>query len=224
MQVSSDTDVFTGEVMQVSTPMRSLPPAEFVLADPTVELPLLSLLVKPTQKDASPVRVLLWGVWCDRLCEVVERGSTITVHGSSMSYDPMAPVGQRATLVLPPAGAAVDASVQVRYKSQYIEVTADRVLHRAAGPRDLVASPISDAASRTDGNTQSKRRKGGVYEYCKLNQLPDRTGLSGGPKEVHVFGVVFEYMLPRVTRGSDMKSVLRSSCSTQWVTSASHSG
>jgi hypothetical protein len=55
----------------------------------------------------------------------------------------------------------------------------------------------------------AKRQKGPAYQYHRLGDLPDRTGVAGAPKEVHVFGVVLEYSLPCMTRGSDMKSVIQ---------------
>ena len=68
----------------------------------------------------------------------------------------------------------------------------------------------NDSAARPGALAQPapKRQKGTAYNYHRLADLPDHTGVGGAPKEVHVFGVVLEYSLPCVTRGSDMKSVL----------------
>ncbi|KAL1526423.1 hypothetical protein AB1Y20_015135 [Prymnesium parvum] len=220
-------DEWSGRVMQSSLPIRTLPPASFVLSDPQVEIPLLTLLAQPAAGGA-PVRINLWGLWCDRLCEVVQTGHVITVHGGSTAHDPSSPIGERDTLTLPPSGAPPHAAVHVDSEVRHIEVTPKRMhsilVNRPALPTarppmastqdggvPAAASDTMPGATAADvGGAAAKRRKASAsYHYTRLDDLPERTDVPGGPKEVHLFGVVLEYMLPRDTRGTDMKSVLQ---------------
>ena len=133
-------DPVRGVVTARSVPTRRLPPAEFTLCDPTCELPILVLTVDGSAQDAGnggsdggdaqqrrPMRakVWLWGLWCDRLADVITRGDTIAVHGAEIHEDDGAhATGARWTLVLPPRGAAADAAVIASSGATVIEARA----------------------------------------------------------------------------------------------------
>ena len=212
-------EVFIGIVKQRSTPMRSLPPESFVLADPMVELPLMQLTLQLSSNSAGnaheTVRLQLWGFWCDRLCEIIQRNDTIRVCGITVEHTPGAQVGERTILRLAPEGAPQNAAVHVDSASRHTEVTRSGICnHSAAG-----ASNTAEASARSHGSAgaaggagggKKKRTRGGPeYTYSRLNELPVRTGgAPGETKEVHLFGVVADYMLPRDTKGTDMKSTI----------------
>ena len=70
--------VVVGKVLQRFAPSSERPPPEFVCADPTVEVPLLRLLLEVLDTDGRGVAaeradVLLWGAWCEQLASRIER-------------------------------------------------------------------------------------------------------------------------------------------------------
>lgn len=218
VELQVDSEALRCVVMQCSVPSRVLPPPDFLLADPTLHLPLLTLLVQPDARRTLPVRVKLWGMWCDRLCEIIRIGTRMTLIGSTVVHSVSSFFVDSTTLVLEPLGFSHRAAVHVEEDGRYIEVTPSGITHRNAPPHPArqapaqlrVAAPSrlnSDISSIAQPAAASKRRRDSTYQYHRLDQLPSRTGVAGTPKEVHIFGVVLEYMLPKETRGTDMKSV-----------------
>ena len=76
----------SGVVTQRSMPTRQRPPSDYVLCDPSAELPLLVLTIQATSNDAGWrfCKVWLWGLWCDRLAEPVKRGDSLTIVGATV--------------------------------------------------------------------------------------------------------------------------------------------
>jgi len=68
-----------GRVTQRLVPTQELPPEDFVLADPQVPLPVLRFqLLQPGGVGCTQrVRCSLWGLWCDRLSEVIKVGHEV---------------------------------------------------------------------------------------------------------------------------------------------------
>ena len=69
----------------------------------------------------------------------------------------------------------------------------------------LPPAPATTARPAAAPANPAKRQRGGSsrsYEYTRIADLP--VTQESGRKEVHVFGVVVEYTLPKATRGSDL--------------------
>ena len=168
-------DPVRGVVTARSVPTRRLPPAEFTLCDPTCELPLLVLTVDGSAHDAGngggdggdaqqrrPMRakVWLWGLWCDRLADVIHRGDTIAVRGAEIHEDDAAhAAGARWTLVLPPRGAAADAAVIASSGTTVIEARAAALARYSASVADR-RCPLTHSHSHV--STSAHRAGAGV--------------------------------------------------------------
>ena len=102
-----------GCVTQRSATMIQLPPAHFIMADPTVALPVMQINIKEQTQGGWPrtVRVWLWGVWCDRLSEIVHRGDHVRVVSAEAPPPVDDTSDSESVLMLPPVGANPAAAV-----------------------------------------------------------------------------------------------------------------
>ena len=71
-----------GKIRSTEPPRHEIPPSHFILDDgsPT---PLLVVRITEQGNSTRQLRLSLWGVWADRLADVIKRGVSIEVHGAS---------------------------------------------------------------------------------------------------------------------------------------------
>lgn len=186
-----------GVVTQRSLAQQELPPANFVLADPQTRLPVMRLQIRLHGGDR--IRVVLWGLWCDRLSEIVRSGDDLCITGGCVTVDETQVPGERTHVTLPPAGASPKASVVVENGSRRVEVTISSCIvkpkpsagnashHVPLQMRTTVAQSNGDgngAAGNVSVRPTKRAKASRGYEYTTICQLPMRTGEGGNPKEV----------------------------------------
>lgn len=112
--------VVEGQVKLRGLPHPHLPPPDCALVDPQKPLPLLQLtLCRPSVDGAAvpagawrKLKVWLWGVWSDRVFDLVEINDRVRIEGGTWEDDTEAEPGDHADrLALPPKGATIGATI-----------------------------------------------------------------------------------------------------------------
>lgn len=112
--------VVEGQVKLRGLPHPHLPPPGCALVDPQKPLPLLQLtLCRSTVGGAAvpagdwrKLKVWLWGVWSDRIFDLVEINDRVRIEGGTWEDDKEAePGGHADRLALPPKGASIGAAI-----------------------------------------------------------------------------------------------------------------
>ena len=139
-----------GRVTQRLVPTQELPPEDFVLADPQVPLPVLRFqLLQPGGVGCTQrVRCSLWGLWCDRLSEVIKVGHEVAITGATVERHEDRMPGDRTTATLAPAGTPASASVIVETNAERYEATAARcVVRRKSSAAGEPIAPFNGRAA-----------------------------------------------------------------------------
>ena len=181
-----------------------------------VKLPLLQVVLKRPSGQAGPagggtwsrIKVNLWGVWCDRADDQIMQGDTLRVSGGMLETDPDAQPGDHSNrLVLPPRGAPNGAAVHVTGRRSPDHIFNANITEERLTANRMPANCADAAGQPVLACRENKKRSRGAerqYSYAPIGWLPAGPGAS----EVHIFGVVLDYTLPRATRGTDLKSTL----------------
>lgn len=215
-----------GLVAQRSSIERRTPPPIYALCDPGVAVPVLSVTLKRPKSGGAQAhasmpddvqwrrcRLLLWGLWADRLAELVQLDCTVVVTGAEVEGAPDAAVfGSSWQLSLPSLGAKGSASVVIIDRSGVqTEVTAAGIRRLSPGP--ALHAPAFHPGGNTaagDASGGAKRQRRGkepiAYEYSSIQGVCDASGQPA--RDMNFYGVVVEYQLPRRSRGTDMRSVV----------------
>ena len=186
-------------VKQRSYPEQKLPPADYGVCDTTVQLPCLLVKLEPLppSRDKLPqcwrrCIISFWGLWSDRLGELVRLGDVLSIQKARDDAD-AAPPGLAYRLMMLPVGGDANASVLVSSGSKVSEVRVSGILNICSlqfTPQLVVKRSCQALAS---------------YTYRTVRTMPEP---GGSEKAFHIFGVVIGYQLPQPTRGPDFKSVL----------------
>ena len=199
-----------GYVAQRSPAGRRAPPADYVLCDPSAELPVVTLVLE--RRDAGGggpawrrCKLVLWGFWCEKLAPSVALGCKVTVNGAEVEPAPDATdLESPWQLSLPPKGASPSARVVLVGEQRTLTLGATGAFVSTAN-----AAPAAAADSTAPAGGQGAkrpRRATGQYAYSSVERLRQASGSDGGD-DWHCFGVVVEYQLPRATKGTDLRSV-----------------
>ena len=222
--------VFSGEVILREQPTESLPPVGCLLADPDAKLPVLRITIRAG--TGVRVRASFWGAWCDRLRGRINRGDRIAVAGAEIDQTDGGPLGDSASIWMPPAGAQANAEVVITNERERCVVNARGIQSapravtntqgasganggggegghgaQAPGTGGVGAAAGVGAAGgggAPPGRAAGKRARGTEHSYTSLSALPLHRQ-QGGKPHYDLFGVVVEYRLPQATRGTDMR-------------------
>ena len=139
--------VVEGQVKLRGIPHPHLPPPDCALVDPQKPLPLLQLtLCRPSMDGAAvpagkwrKLKVWLWGVWSDRIYDLVEINDRVRIEGGTWEDDTEAEPGDHAErLALPPKGASIGATIFItgnRLEGDQWKVRARTTLVRSHTPQ-----------------------------------------------------------------------------------------
>lgn len=122
-------------VKQRSYPEQKLPPADYGVCDTTVPLPCLLVKLEPLppSRDKLPqcwrrCIISFWGLWSDRLGELVRPGDVLSIQKARDDGD-AAPPGLAYRLMMLPVGGDANASVLVSSGSKVSEVRVSGILN-----------------------------------------------------------------------------------------------
>jgi len=209
-QLLPEIATLEGYVAQRSPAGRRAPPADYVLCDPSAELPVVTLVLE--RRDAGGggpawrrCKLVLWGFWCEKLAPSVALGCKVTVNGAEVEPAPDATdLESPWQLSLPPKGASPSARVVLVGEQRTLTLGATGAFVSTANAAPAAADSTAPAGGQ---GAKRPRRATGQYAYSSVERLRQASGSDGGD-DWHCFGVVVEYQLPRATKGTDLRSVL----------------